>query len=331
MAKYQKTSMHEGQNKRARLTRLDQLLRCPSGYTLKEIMLDAEMDDISERTLRNNLKELEAEDHAEFAQNLFRGKERLWRYKDITYSIWNQPTKDLEIIRQRIENLAEFFSGDPQYDMLRFYLLGLEKGVSDGKMNYMSFDNNSELKGLEHIEKILDAITNHYPLKMTYKSFSKNQIEVNLHPYHLRQYNRRWHIFGYSEEADEVRNYPLDRINSLQHLSKTFIETNINFEEYFDDIVGVSNYKYRELEKILLKVDSQNINYLRTKPIHWSQRELKDRKTEDYSYIELQVKYNKELEMLLFSYSYAIEVLEPQWLREQFANNIKKMYDFYKV
>ena len=59
MAKYQKTAMHEGQNKIARFMRLDQLLRSPEGVTLKEIMMDDQMDEISKRLLQDNLKELE--------------------------------------------------------------------------------------------------------------------------------------------------------------------------------------------------------------------------------------------------------------------------------
>ena len=330
MAKYIKSTMHEGQNKIARLIRLDQLLRSSEGFTLNEIMKDEQMDEISKRLLQDNLKELEDKHGAEYETNLFRGRERLWRYKDTSFSIMKQTSADMEIIRKSIENL-NLFKGDPRYDMLRFYLHGLEKGVSDIGLNFMSFDYNNEVSGLKYIEEVLDAIVHKYPLKMHYKPFGKSELKSNIHPYHLRQYNGRWFVFAYVEEWKEVRNYALDRITSLEHLSKPYIYSETDFEEYFDDIVGVSDYKNSQVEKVLLKVSNKSIDYIRTKPIHGTQMELKSQNTDDHSFIQLKVKVNTELKMLLFSYSDAIEVLEPLWLRDTFAKRIKNMCLAYKV
>lgn len=328
MTQYKKSAMHEGQNKIARFIRLDQLLRTPGGVTLEEILRDPQIDDISKRTLQINLNELQEKYGAVFEEQKYRGKERLWRYKNPDFSFMKQTSTDVEIIRKAIENLS-IFKGDPRYDMLRFYLMSIENGMSE-VVSFMSFDNNIDVVGLDHVEDILDAITHRYPLKMTYEPFGKPKFEVRIHPYHLRQYNRRWFVFCRVEEREEVFNYPLDRIKSLVHLSKTFIDTDINFDEYFDDIVGVTNYKNNKLEEVLLKVDNKSIDYIRTKPIHQSQKELKERNTDKYSYIQLNVKVNTELKMLLFSYSDAIEVLKPKWLRNTFKKRIMKMSSFYK-
>lgn len=330
MVKYKKTYMHEGQDKFARLMRLDQLLRNPEGRTLNEIRTDPQIDDISVRLLRDNLKELEDKYGAEFETTLYRGRERLWRYRDTNFSIIQQTSKDMEIIRHSLENLS-MFKGDPRYDMLRFYLIGLEKGVTESGLNFMSFDNNSEVAGLEHAELILDAIIHKFPLKMWYKPFNKDEFSCNIHPYHLRQYNRRWYLFAYSEDKKDILNYPLDRITKLEHLSKPYIETDVNFDDYFDDIVGVSNYKNTAVEKVVLKVSNRSIDYIRTKPLHWSQTELKEYATDSHTFIQLKLKVIIELKMLLFSYSDAIEVIEPKWLRDSFIERIEKMSDIYKV
>ncbi len=330
MSKYKKSSMHEGQDKFARLMRLDQLLRKPEGRTLNEIRTDPQMDVISERLLRDNLKELEEKYGAVYEGTLHRGRERLWRYKDTNFSIMQQASKDMEIIRHSLENLS-LFKGDPRYDMLRFYLMGLEKGVSENGISFMSFDNNSEVMGLEYVEGILEAITHKYPLKMWYKPFSKNEFTSNIHPYHLRQYNRRWYVFAYSEDKEDILNFPLDRITKIEHLSKPYIDTDIDFDEYFDDIVGVSNYKNTAVEKVVLKVNNKSIDYIRTKPLHWTQTELKELGTESHTFIKLKLKVNTELKMLLFSYNDAIEVMEPLWLVEEFRKKIKNMSDNYKV
>ena len=330
MTKNKKSSMREGQDKFARLMRLDQLLRTSEGRTLNEIRTDPQIDNISERLLRDNLKELEEKYGAIYEPNLYRGRERLWRYKNTDFSIMQQTSKDMEIIRHCLDNL-NLFKGDPRYDLLRFYLMGLEKGTSESGLSFMSFDNNNEAMGLENMEPILDAITHRYPLKMIYKPFNKEEFTCNVHPYHLRQYNRRWYVFAYSEDKNDILNFPLDRIVKLDHLSKPYIENNIDFDEYFDDIVGVTNYKNCPVERVVLKVSNKSINYLRTKPIHWTQTELKELGTDDYTFIQLKLKVNTELKMLLFSYSDAIEVMEPAWLRETFIQRINNMMNMYEV
>ncbi len=254
----------------------------------------------------------------------------MWRYKDTGFSIMQQASKDMETIRHSLENL-NLFKGDPRYDMIRFYLMGLQKGVSETGLSFMTFDNNNEVVGLEHVEPILEAITHKYPLRMCYKPFNKDEFTVNIHPYHLRQYNRRWYVFAYSEVKKEIQNYPLDRITKLEHLSKPYIETDVDFEKYFDDIVGVTNYKSRDVKPVVLKVSNKSIDYIRTKPLHRTQTELKELGTENHSFIQLKLKFNTELEMLLLSYGDAIEIIEPSWLRVQFAKIIKKMSDNYKV
>lgn len=322
--------MREGQDKFARLLRLDQLLRMPDGRTLKEILTDPQIDIISERLLRDNLKELEDKYGAVFETSMYRGRERLWRYKDCHFSIMQQTSKDMEIIRHSLENLS-LFKGDPRYDMLRFYLMGLQKGYSETGLCFMTFDNNNDSVGLDHVAPILEAITHKYPLKMCYKPFNKDEFTVNIHPYHLRQYNRRWYVFAYSEDKKEIRNYPLDRITKLEHLSKPYIETDVDFEKYFDDIVGVTNYKKCRIEKVVLKVSNKSIDYIRTKPLHRTQTELKELNTVRQTFIQLKLKINTELEMLLLSYGDAIEIIEPLWLRIKFAEITKKMSDNYKV
>jgi predicted DNA-binding transcriptional regulator YafY len=105
----------------------------------------------------------------------------------------------------------------------------------------------------------------------------------------------------------------------------------VDFEKYFDDIVGVTNYKSRDVEPVVLKVSNKSIDYIRTKPLHRTQTELKELGTENHTFIQLKLKFNTELEMLLLSYGDAIEIIEPSWLRVQFAKIIKKMSDNYKV
>ena len=93
----------------------------------------------------------------------------------------------------------------------------------------------------------------------------------------------------------------------------------------------MSNYKKSSLEKIILRVDKKSIEYIRTKPLHFTQKELKNKETESHCFLQLDIKVNTELKMLLFSYSDAIEVIEPLFLRDFFKQRIDKMKSMYEV
>ena len=167
MARYKKSPMHEGQDKIARFKRLDQLLRSSEGHTLNEILNDDRIDNISKRLLQDNLNELKEKYGAKYKEGLCRGREKLWRYEDTNFSIMEQTSIDMEVIGKSIEKLS-FFKGDPRYDMLRFYLIELENGISEDGINFMSFDNNSEVAGLEYIENISDVINLCYPINFLF-------------------------------------------------------------------------------------------------------------------------------------------------------------------
>jgi predicted DNA-binding transcriptional regulator YafY len=67
--------------------------------------------------------------------------------------------------------------------------------------------------------------------------------------------------------------------------------------------------------------------YIESKPLHGSQK-IKGR-TETEVMIELAVQINHELMALLFSYMDAIEIIEPQSLRERFKSLSETVYKKY--
>ena len=319
--------MHTEQNKIKRYIRLDQLLRDSEGHTLNEILSDPQMDDISKRSLQDNLKEFETVFGAEFDYTSRRGREGIWKYKDPNFSIFQQIDRDLEIIHKSIQNL-KVFKGDPQYDLIRLFLMGLECGCHHD-MPFMSFDSNLYLQGLENIETIGLSILKKHPIKLWYKPFHGKEFTTNVHPYYLKQYNNRWHLIALSEDNGALYNYPIDRIVKIEHLSKPYISSTINFEEYFDDIVGLTNYKEKPVETIQLRISKKSIDYIRTKPLHHTQKELHELEDDESVCVQIEVKLNRELSMLILSYGDAIEVLSPTSLRKEISEIAERMNAVY--
>ena len=115
--------------------------------------------------------------------------------------------------------------------------------------------------------------------------------------------------------------YPLalDRITGISKSKVKFKRNNvIDFEEYFRDIVGVTRIADREAEDIHLRFTDHRFPYVVSKPIHGSQQTVNDEGCE----VVIHVIPNNELQQMLFSFGPDVEVLSPEWLRNEMAEKI---------
>lgn len=106
-------------------------------------------------------------------------------------------------------------------------------------------------------------------------------------------------LFGYNSKYQSLSNFALDRIELISESKELYKENNIiDLETYFDDVVGVSVHADKESEKVLLKINIKSWPYIKSKPLHGSQRIIE--KTDNYVTIEIDVQINHELKALLF-------------------------------
>jgi predicted DNA-binding transcriptional regulator YafY len=260
------------------------------------------------------------------------GKKAYYRYSDLSFSITNQPLnlREAQQLKESLMTLSRF-KGLPQFEWVDEMKARLEvsfKLKSEEKV--IEFDENQYLTGKEYIGILYDAIINEQVLSIQYRSFKwEEPIRMILHPYFLKQYNNRWFLLGRNGDATSVTTIALDRIESIQHLHEIYIpNTNINFEEYFEDVVGVSVPKEGNLEKVLLKVEAECWPYIKTKPIHGSQK-VKEQKA-DFTIIELQLIPNFELESIILSHGEKVEVLAPESLRQRLKDRLIRLNEKYK-
>lgn len=194
----------------------------------------------------------------------------------------------------------------------------------------MSFENNADLSGIENISTLADAIVNKYPIKLAYQPYwAEQQQIIYVHPYHLKQFNNRWFLIGKPENLDAIHNYAVDRIKAVEHLSKKYIESDIDFSEYFDDVIGVS-VSDGPIEHLELMVSKFRYPYIQTKPLHWSQRHIKEKDTDDHVFISLDVIPNRELISLLLSFGSDVIVISPKEIQDIVLKNIEASLTTYK-
>jgi len=249
-----------------------------------------------------------------------------YRYADTSFSINNMPLNESDI--NRLQTALQTFSqfkGMPQFEWMYELLPKLKQGSADVySPEIMEFENNQDLKGIEHIGVLYDAILYKKVLKIKYLQSFENDVQLIIHPYYLKQYNKRWFLFGYNPEKEKYDwNLALDRILEINEIHKPFIpNTEINWDEYFDDIIGVSKSDTASLEKITLHFYGKTAHYIETNPIHPYQipRWLDSETLE----INLNLFINFELERLILSYAESVKVIQPQSLIDRIKERMGK-------
>jgi predicted DNA-binding transcriptional regulator YafY len=102
----------------------------------------------------------------------------------------------------------------------------------------------------------------------------------------------------------------------------------IDWEDYFYDIVGVTRYENRTPMNVDLKVSSERAPYIKTKPIHPTMK-IK-RNDQNGMLITINVIPNPELEAQILLFGEDIEVIEPQYLRAKIQNRLEKSLRHYE-
>jgi predicted DNA-binding transcriptional regulator YafY len=312
-------------------------------YTFEDLMdacndalaeIDPESGGISIRTLRDDISFIESD--AGWSADIERvkaGKKSYYRYRDPNFSINNQPLNQTELtqINSALEIISRF-NGMPQFAWVNEIVTKINNGfeMQDDSSSIISFDSNQYLKGIEHLGDLFNAINSNKAIKMVYRPFkSKHNIELILHPYYLKQYNNRWFLFGLNDKYKSISNMALDRIVSFETITLKYIKNkSIDFNEYFEDIIGVTRPENGELVKIELLFTNEEAPYVLTKPIHGSQ---KKKKHDDKGLlVSIEVLPNIELEKTILSYGSGVKVIGPNSFKNKIKKTLNLTIDNYK-
>ena len=247
---------------------------------------------------------------------------KFYKYDDDDFSITDIPLTetDMNVLTETVSMLKQFKDFSLFKDVSDI-LQRLEDKIYSEKSNtqpVIHLDKNENLKGLHFLEEIYQAIIKKVVLVITYKSFkSAEEKTFNFHPFILKEFNNRWFLVGKRKGSQPIANLALDRIISIDYnLSLPYLEENFNADAYYKNVVGVTVNSGLQPRRIELWIDAKNAPYVTTKPLHNSQRLIKQ--NEDGSIIiHLYVIHNYELERILLGFGDSLEVLRPEYLRER--------------
>ena len=268
-------------------------------------------------------------------------KKTCYRYRDRSFSIYQQKMNDDEkqILGEAMKLLGQF-DGLPNMDGLEKLRAGLNI-KSDRQI--ISFTKNP-LENSNLLGELFTAISEKQVIEIHYHTFSAPDEDRHtvLIPYLLREYNRRWYLIAAAEDTGKILNFALDRIDRIVSLpGHRYVEYKGDLNERFEDIVGVSLYDDRPVQTILFWVSDRSKDYVLTKPLHESQRNIRGEQEEALRqehptlaggrFFSIDCIENYELLRELTSFGADLLVLSPDNIRQKVFDQVAEHLNAYNA
>ena len=281
----------------------------------------------------------------------------LWQESGLGYGE-ELPLKTFHNHKKAIKDIFDVYIECDRKDGYRYYIDEPERIEGNNlrswlissyaTLNQIQADNKLEDRiifeeipsGQTWLTCIADAMRRNHVLSITHQGFGKPEPSTfDIEPYFLKVVKRRWYVVArspyYSERnkeqgvkpSDVYLVYALDRISDIQDTGRTFkMKKNFDVHSYFEGCCGIITSN-ESPQKIVLRAYNGFADYLRTLPLHESQREIGS--DDESTLFEYHLKPTFDFYQLVLAQGDQVEVLEPDPVREEMCNFAQNMLDYY--
>lgn len=184
--------------------------------------------------------------------------------------------------------------------------------------------------GQDTLIDIIDLMNNSCTFDMEYQKFYSDEKKLykNMEPYGVQIFQRRWYVLARNPENDTLHTFALDRITSLQKSSITFrMPSDFSITDFFSDCFGIIKDATKK-QHIVLKANAFQAKYLKTLPLHVSQRVVSE--DDGFTIFCYDLRPTFDFKQKILSYMSNIEVIEPQSFRDEIMDDIIRMLKNYE-
>ena len=267
-------------------------------------------------------------------------KKNCHRYRNRSFSIYQQKMSEDEkqILGEAMKLLGQF-DGLPNLERLESLRAGLDIKPS---RQIISFTKNP-LENKNLLGEIFTLISNKVVVDIHYYVFDEPDKHRNVvvHPYLLKEYNRRWYLICAADDTGRILTLALDRIEHVESLpNRKYIPYKGDLNERFEDIIGVTLYDDRLLQTIFFWVSDHSKDYVLTKPLHESQRNIRGASEKELRrqypmlaggrFFSIECIENYELIRELSSFGADLLVLSPDDIRQKVYDRVAGHLQAYR-
>lgn len=178
--------------------------------------------------------------------------------------------------------------------------------------------------GQEFLQTIILAIKTRHRIKIRYQKFGFEPSEKLIAPYALKLFHQRWYLLSHT--GNHFATYSLDRMQMVKITNEQFeMPEGFKPESYFTEYFGVLTDE-TPMAHVVVRAYGKTANYLRTLPLHHSQRELQQ--ADEYTEFSFDIRPTYDFLGQLLSHGDGIEVVSPddvrEKMRQKIAENLKR-------
>ena len=179
----------------------------------------------------------------------------------------------------------------------------------------------------KYLTEVISAMRAGKVISLTYQSFLRQEPSTfQVKAYCVKYFKQRWYMLGDTDLG--LRIYSLDRFVDMEELDQTYeIPEEFDAEEFFNNCFGVIIDEHVEMTEVVLRVAPEQAKYFRSLPKHHSQKETAPVDGWPVFTYRLAPTYDFKQEVL--SYGADVEVLAPEWFRDEISDDIAKMASHY--
>ena len=284
---------------------ISKLRRGPQSYEELQDYMEMQMD-ISGSRLTSSLRTFQ------------RDIERILSLYDIDIS-YNTSTRKYEII----------YDGNEEHNerLMEAYEIYNALNISSNFSRDVIVERRKPL-GTENLHGLLHAIKNRCNVTFLYEKFTTGEAgHRKVHPVALKESRYRWYLLAEDQADGTVKSFGLDRISDLEISTRKFEAIDYDAEKEYRHSFGIINGVEKEPERILLSFTPKEGRYIRSFPLHHSQKEVLI--NEEEWRFEYYILPTHDFAMEVLSYGAEVKVLEPKSFRKKIVQQLKAAMERY--
>lgn len=180
-----------------------------------------------------------------------------------------------------------------------------------------------------HLTELLAAMRENRCVHVVYQPFyGDHPSALRLQPLFVKFYERRWYLYADKADDPQIKIYALDRMQSVEVTDERFkMPENFHPADYLAGAFGVSVYADIKPCTIRIRAYGETVQYLRTLPLHASQREVETES--DSSVFAYFVAPTHEFYRAVLAHHRNVEILSPEAVQDELEKYLFETLDRY--
>lgn len=197
--------------------------------------------------------------------------------------------------------------------------------ITDSISNHIHFESRKP-RGTENLYGLIHAIKNKFKISYSYYTYwDETPIIRTVEPFALKEFKNRWYLIAKDDKDERIKTFALDRLSELEISSRHFKKDETYcVENHFKYCFGIitPNDLTDEPEEIILSLTAFQGKYIKSLPLHHTQKVIIDNEKELRIRLTLHVTFDFIMELV--SLAENLTVIQPVSLKEEIINKLKE-------